>query len=175
MTLSPAVRLTGLPEPIQDALTLLADESTPVEDRAALWATLHQAQLRINRVLRKSKDALIVHMEGNGLKEMGPLSVKATAFDVEWPVNDPGNWEDAQLQDELAMFARLAPDYITRVPEHWQLETAALGTGLVNNDPVAVKLHRHAKDAGWRREGGRRYGKTWRPLLLDYLARVEPS
>lgn len=145
-----------LGEVLGSLLSILEDESTPVEVRAGLWAVAHQAQLRINRVLRKSKDPLIVHMESNGLKEMGPLSVKATAFDVEWPVNDPGNWEDAQLQDELAMFARLAPDYITRVPEHWHLDTAALGTGLVNNDPVAVKLHRHAKDAGWRREGGRR-------------------
>lgn len=154
--LSPSVVLTGLPEPVQDALALLADESTPVDDRAALYATLHQIQLRINRVLRKARDPLVIHMEREGLRDMGPLSVKATAFDVEWPVNDPDNFGDAALQDELAASARIAPDYIVHVPEHWELNTAALGAGVASGDPVAQKLHRHAKDQGWRREGGRR-------------------
>lgn len=156
MTLTPAVRLPGLPEALGDALALLADEATPVEDRAALYASLHQLQLRVNRVLRKARDPLIVHMESGGLRDVGPLSVKATAFDVTWPVNDPDNFGDYGLQDELAQFAKLAPDYIAKVPEHYELLTAALGAGIAANDPVAIKLHRHAKDAGWRKEGGRR-------------------
>lgn len=155
MTLSPAVVPSALSEAVQDALGLLSDEATPIEDRAALYAAFWNFQIRVNRVLRKAKDPLVVHMETNGLRDMGPLSVKSTAVDVRWPVNDPDNWDDAALQDELEMFARMAPDYFRRVPEHWELLTAALGAGVASGDPVAQKLHRHAKEQRWRTESHR--------------------
>lgn len=141
---------------ITDALNVLADPATSVDDRAAVYAYLHQVQLRINRALRKSKDELIVHMESNGLRDMGPLSVKATAFDVEWPVNAEDNWADLTVQEELAMFAQIAPDYIRHVPDHFEIRTAELGAGVHASDPVAVELHKHAKERRWRTEGGRR-------------------
>lgn len=153
---APAVVLTGLPDAIADALTLLADESTPVDDRAALYATLHQVQLRINRVLRKARDPLVVHMETNRLREMGPLSVKATAFDVTWPCNEPGNWDDAGIQDEMVAMAAAAPEFFIHVPAHWEVVPAALGAAVHAGDPVARQIHRRMSEAGWRREAGRR-------------------
>lgn len=156
MTTELAVRLAGLREPLQDALNALADESTPVDDRAALYGALHQLQLRVNRVLRKARDPLIVHMDTEGLRDMGPLSVKATAIDVTWPCNDAGNWDDATIQDEMATMAAAAPEYFIHVPDHWEVIPAELGKAVHAGDPVAKQIHRRMSEAGWRREEGRR-------------------
>jgi hypothetical protein len=148
---------------IDTALEVIADPRAPAETRGALYAILYQLQRNVRRSLgigirsgATPQAELLAHMERNGLQRMGPLSVRATPFDVTWPVNHPDNWADYGLQDELAQFAKMAPDYIRRVPEHYELDTAALGEGIGANDPVAVKLHRHASASGWRREGGRR-------------------
>jgi len=59
------------------------------------------------------------------------------------------------LQDELATYASIAPAYFTRVPDHFEINTAALGQGIVDADPVARQLHREAKARRWRTEAGR--------------------
>lgn len=146
----------NLPAPVQEAIAVLENPETRVEDRAAIYAVLHQVQLRINRSLRKVKDDLIVYLETNRLREMGPLSVKATAIDVKWPVNDPENWTDSTTQEMLEVFAKVAPDYIRHVPEHREVDTAALGAGVAAGDPVAKRLHAELKEHGWRTEEGRR-------------------
>ncbi len=144
------------PPIIADAIAAVQDRSLPIEDRAALYGVLHQIQLRVNRALRAAKDDIIVHLESTGLRELGPLSVKATAIDVAWPCNDEANWSDATVQDAMAMLARIAPDYIREVPFHYEIRTAELGAGVANNDPVARELHREIKVRGWRTEAGRR-------------------
>lgn len=141
---------------IDDAMTRLADPGTPVEDRAAVYAVLHQVQLRINRGLRKAKDDLIVHMEREGIRDMGPLSVKASSIDPRWPCNDEENWADLGVQDAMTMLVKIAPDYIRHVPEHYEIRTAELGAGIAAGDPVAKELHRECKRRGWRTEEGRR-------------------
>ena len=145
----------------------LANPSATVDDRAAAYAVLHQVQLRINRSLRAAKDDLIVYMESNGLHDMGPLSVKATAVDVRWPANDEGNWGDATVQEAMEQYARIAPDYFRHVPDHWEVRTAELGAGVASGDPVAVRLHREMKTHGWRTEQARRLSLAVREPRKD--------
>ena len=150
--------------PIDTALEVIAD-SRPAQPRTAPPCTRcctrssrpSAASLGIGvRSAATPQAELIAHIEANGLRALGPVQVKATAFDVTWPVNDPDNWDDNGLQNELQIMAGIAPDYIRLVPEHYELDTAAMGQGISMGDPVAVKLQRHAADSGWRREGGRR-------------------
>jgi hypothetical protein len=141
---------------IERALDVVGNRLVTPEDRGAAYALLHQIQLRINRALRKAKDDLIIHLESNHLRSMGPLSVKATAIDVAYPCNDEGNWADATIQEELEAYHRLAPDFIRKVPEHYEIRTAELGAGVHAGDPVARQLHAVAKERGWRTEEGRR-------------------
>lgn len=138
------------------ALGILSDPTASPDEKGAAYSVLHQIQLRINRSLRAVKDELIVHMESHGLRDMGPLSIKATAIDVRWPVNDPDNWTDITTQEMLAVFAKAAPEYIRHVPEHREVDTAALGAGVAAGDPVAKRLHADLKEHGWRTEVGRR-------------------
>jgi len=150
------------PKMIDDAMTALADPDTPVEDRAAVYGLLYEIQRRIHRALgtylrhqSTPKTELTEHLIRNG-EELGPLYVVWESFDVAWPVNDPANWDDAGVQEQLEMFRLVSPDYIRHVPDHLEIDTAALGAGLVDNDPVARQLHTECKDRGWRTEGGRR-------------------
>lgn len=152
---------------IERAIEVVSERGLSIEDRGAAYAVLHQIQLRINRALRKAKDDLIIHIEGNHLKALGPLSVKATPIDVAWPCNAEGNWGDAGVQEELQTYSTVAPDYIRHVPPHYEIRTAELGAGVHAGDPVARKLHTIAKERGWRTEEGRR--------LSLAVAEVKPS
>lgn len=96
---------------IADAMEAVQDRALAIEDRAALYGVLHQVQLRINRALRAAKDDLIVYLESTGLRELGPLSTKATAIDVKWPANDEANWADATVQEAMELYAKVAPEY----------------------------------------------------------------
>jgi hypothetical protein len=142
---------------IDTALDALGDTRLTVEDRAGAYAVVHQVQLRLNRALRKVKDELIVYMESNHLRSLGPLSVKRTAFDVEWPINEEGNWEDATVQDTIRdVFLPIAPAFIRQVPAHYEIRTADLGSAVHMGDPVAIELHRQLRERGWRTEAGKR-------------------
>lgn len=142
---------------IDTALDALHDNRLTIEDRAGAYAVLHQVQLRINRALRKVKDDLIVYMKSNDLKALGPLSVKSTPFDVEWPCNAEANWTDATTQDTFRdVLLPIAPEYIKTIPQHYELDTAALGSAVHMGDPLALQVHREIKARGWRTEGGRR-------------------
>lgn len=142
---------------IDSALEALTDARLTVEDRAGAYALLQQVQLRINRQLRKVKDEIILFMEVNSLRSLGPLSVKRTSIDVEWPINDPANWGDHTAQDALRdLILPIAPEYVRVVPAHLELDTAALGAAVHLGDPLALRVWREAKDHGWRREAGKR-------------------
>jgi len=153
----------AVPKLIEDAMTALQDPDTPVEDRASVYALLYEIQRRIHRALgtyargkgSTPKSELAEHLVRNG-EELGPLYIAWESFDVAWPVNDPDNWGDAGVQEQLETFRLMAPDYIRRVPDHLEIDTAALGEGVVNLDPVARELHKACKERGWRTEGGRR-------------------
>jgi hypothetical protein len=142
---------------IDTALEALTDTRLTIEDRAGAYAVIHQVQLRLNRALRKVRDELIFHMESNGLKSLGPLSVKRTAIDVEWPCNIEANWTDATVQDTFRdVLLPIAPEFIRKIPAHYELDTAALGAAVHLGDPLALQLHREVKARGWRTEAGKR-------------------
>lgn len=145
------------PKVINDAMAGLTDADESLDNRVAFYSLLHTVQLRINRVLRKAKkDGLVEEIVRDHPEGIGPVTVAWEAFDVEWPVNDEDNWQDAGLQEQLSVYALLAPDYIRHVPDHFEIRTADLGAGVQAGDPVALQLHRDCKDRRWRTEGGRR-------------------
>jgi hypothetical protein len=137
-------------------LEVVGSRDLTIEDRAASYAVLHQIQLRINRALKAAKDDIIIHIDGNHLKSLGPLSVKATAIDAAYPVNNEGNWGDAGVQEELEAFAKIAPDFIRKVPEHYEIRTFELGQAVHAGDPLARQLWKECNARGWRTEEGRR-------------------
>lgn len=142
---------------INDAMSGLTDPAQSLDNRAAFYALLHQVQLRINRVLRQAKkDGLTEEIVRDHPEGIGPISVAWEAFDVEWPCNAEGNWDDANVQEAMAVMSLIAPEYIRHIPDHFEINTAALGEAVHLGDPVARQLHTEAKDRGWRTEGGRR-------------------
>jgi hypothetical protein len=152
----------ALPKVISDAMADVANPDVPFEDRAALYALLYEIKRRIDRSLgtyvRKgpsAKSELTEHLVREG-GELGPLFITWDAFDVEWPVNDEGNWGDAGTQEQLAVYSLIAPEYVKHVPDHFEIDTAALGEAVHMGDPVARRLHAECKDRKWRTEGGRR-------------------
>lgn len=140
---------------VASTLEALTDRSLTIEDRAAMYGLLQQVSLRIGRGLRSVKDEIIVYMESNGLRDLGPLSIKATAIDVRWPCNAEDNWGDAEVQYAMAQLRAEAPEYVRHVPEHYEVNTAALGAGVAAGDPLARRIHRELKDKKWRTEAGR--------------------
>ena len=142
---------------INTALDALTDTRLTIEDRGGAYAVLHQAQLRINRKMRAVKDELIAYIVGNDLRSLGPLSVKATPFDVEWPCNSEANWTDATIQDTFHdVLLPIAPAFVKHVPEHYEIRTKELGAAVYVGDPLALQVHREIKARGWRTEGGKR-------------------
>ena len=142
---------------IDGALEALTDTRLTIEDRAGAYAVIHQVQLRLNRALRKVRDDLIVYMKANDLKALGPLTIKSTAVDVEWPCNAEANWEDATVQDTFRdLLLPIAPEYIRKVPAHYEVDTRKLGEAVHLGDPLALQLHRELKKRNWRTEAGRR-------------------
>ena len=145
---------------IDQALVVLVQPGLTIEDRAAAYGLLHQVQLRVNRALRPVRDELIAHLRGLGRDaSIGPLRLKSTAVGVAWPCNDPGNWQDVGLQDAMEGL-RQDPDtrpYIRHVPEHYEIDTVALGGDVAAGIAQAHRLHREMKLKGWRTEETRRW------------------
>ena len=153
---------TLLPIVIDDAMTSVNNPAIPFEDRAAMYGLLYEIKRRIDRALgtyqRKgpsAKSELTEHLARTG-GELGPLYIDWQAFDVEWPVNDEGNWNDSGVQEELAVLSLVAPEYIKHIPDHYEIATSALGEAVHMGDPVARQFHTDAKQRGWRTEGGKR-------------------
>lgn len=142
---------------IDTALEALTDTRLTIEDRGGAYAVLYAVQIRINRALRKVKDELIVYMKSNDLKALGPLTIKSTPFDVEWPCNAEDNWTDATTQDTFRdVLLPIAPEYIRQVPAHYEIRTKELGAAVHLGDPLALQIHRELKARGWRTEAGKR-------------------
>ena len=163
--LEEGLELEVIAPPVIPLLKVIADRRLPMDDRAGAYALLHQVQLRINRGLRAVRDEVLIHMTRSDLRELGPLSIKASAVGVAWPVNEPGNWVDLGIQDALAELAadRRTSQYVRRIPAHFELDTAALGAGVAEGNPDARRLHAQVKRSGWRVEEARRLSLEVRP------------
>lgn len=157
------VTTLATPKVINDALAGVQDQSLPIESRAAMYGLLYEMKRRIDRALgtytRKgptAKSELAAHLASLDGEELGPLYLGWESFDVTWPANDPENWTDYGVQEELALIRQLAPEFVRAIPAHLELDTAALGEAVHAGDPAALQLHRQCKEKGWRREGGKR-------------------
>ena len=151
------------PKVLDHALAGVQDASLPIEDRAAMYGLLYEVKRRIDRALgtyiRKgatAKAELAAHLAGLEGEQLGPLYLGWESFDVTWPANDPENWADYGVQEELALIKQIAPEFVRAIPAHLELDTAALGEAVHAGDPAALQLHRQCKEKGWRREGGKR-------------------
>ena len=141
---------------LEAAMEILSDRGMTMDDRGIAYAVLHQVQLRINRELRANRDELITHIVANDLRSLGPLTIRTSAIDPAWPCNDEGNWDDAGVQDQLGLFAKIAPEYFRHVPPHIEVIPAVLGADYAAGDPVARRLFTELKGLGYRTEEGRR-------------------
>lgn len=157
------VTTLATPKVINEAMTQVADASVPIETRAAMYGLLYEMKRRIDRALgtytrtgSTAKSELAAHLATLEGEELGPLYLGWESFDVTWPANDPENWTDYGVQEELALIKQLAPEFVRSIPAHLELDTAALGAAVHAGDPAAVQLHRQCKEKGWRKEGGKR-------------------
>jgi hypothetical protein len=139
------------------ALDALASHAYPIEDRAAIYAALYVMRRKVSAAMAPVRLELAHHLANNGIRRLGPIAAASEAYGVAWPCNDPGNWEDAGVQDALRAIATgpTAP-YVRRVPDHFEIDTAALGEGYGRGDPAAMRLYRALADRGWRTEEGRK-------------------
>lgn len=146
------------PQTLDAALSLLANPDVQLDDRAAAYAVLQQIRLRVDRALKASRDDIIVGMERQGLRSLGPLSVKSSAVDPSYPCNDRDNWEDAGVQDAMNLLRHEAATrpYIRVVPSHFEIDVPALAADVQLGVQAAIDLYRTLNERGWRREEARR-------------------
>jgi hypothetical protein len=143
---------------VDDALTILADSDAPLDDRAAVYAVLQQFRLRLDRALKASRDDLLIGMERQGLKSLGPLSIKSTAVDPTYPANDRENWQDLTVQDAMKQLRQdeATRPYIRAVPAHFEIDVPTLAADVQMGVQAAIDLYRQLNEKGWRVEEGRR-------------------
>ena len=151
------------PKVIDHAMAAIRDPNVPMEDKAAMYGLLVTIVRRINKAMGTyirsgptPKSELAAHLATLEGEELGPLYLGWESFDVTWPANDPENWTDYGVQEELALIKQITPEFVRSIPAHLELDTAALGEAVHNGDPAAIQLHRQCKEKGWRREGGKR-------------------
>lgn len=136
----------------------LSNPEETLDNRAAAYAVLQQVRLRIDRALKANRDDLIVGMERQGLKSLGPLSVKSSAVDPSYPCNERDNWEDSGVQDAMNLLRHepATRPYIRVVPAHFEIDVPALAADVQLGVQAAIDLYRSLNEKGWRREEARR-------------------
>ncbi len=156
--MSLAIRSTEIADRIGDVLAILADDTASLDEWAAAYSVAQQVKLRLDRSLKARRDDIIVGMERGGLKSVGPLTVKSTAVDPVYPVNERDNWEDATAQDALAALRQepLTRRYVRVVPAHLEVDVEALVFDLRMGVQGAIDMYREMNRHGWRRERDRR-------------------
>ena len=167
MTLS--IRSTEVADRIGDVLDILADDSASLEDWAAAYAVAQQLRLRLDRSLKSRRDDLIVGMERGGMKSLGPLSIRSSAVDPQYPCNGPENWDDADIQDtleELSFDPNTRP-YVRIIPAHREIAVDVLAQDVQLGVQAAQLLYRELNRKGWRTEAARRLSLAVREPRKD--------
>ncbi len=148
---------TGI-QRLDGALGILADPEASLEDRTAAFAILQQVKLRLHRALKASSDDIIIGMERAGLRDLGPVSIKSSAVDPRYVVNEPDNWGDDSVQDALAELradSRTRP-YVRVVPAHLEIDPLALAADVQLGVQAALTLYSELNKRRWRVEVARR-------------------
>lgn len=148
------------PFEVEAAIAAIGDAARPVNDRAALYAALYALRRRITRALDPVRAELAEHMARADIYRLGPLALSSSPIDPAYPCNEPDNWTDAGVQDELIELAgrRDTAPYVRHIPEHREIDTAALGAGCARLEPAALELLEELKRRRWRTEAGRSLG-----------------
>jgi hypothetical protein len=153
-----AIRTTEIADRIGDVLDILGDTSEKVDNRAVAYAIAQQIRLRLDRALKASRDDIIVAMERQGVKQLGPVTIRSSAVDPKYPANDRDNWEDATVQDGLNALRHdeRTRAYVRVVPAHFELDVDAMVEDMRLGVQAAIDLYREANKRGWRTEEARR-------------------
>lgn len=147
--------LTVAPDALDLAIEAMEDRSLDMRDRGVLYAGLRRLKLHLDRHLRPITQEIERAMIEADAKTWGPLQLSWRAIDVAYPANDPGNWGDATVQDQLAAWRKnaWARPFIREIPAHLEVDTAALGRAMHEGDPGAIDLWNGLNDAGLRTQG----------------------
>jgi hypothetical protein len=153
-----AIRTTEIADRIGDVLDILGDTSEKVDNRAVAYAIAQQIRLRLDRALKASRDDIIVAMERDGLKQLGPVTIKSSAVDPSWPANDRDNWQDVNIQDALVELSKdeRTSAYVRYIPGHLEVAVDVLAQDIQLGVQAAIDLYREANAKGWRKEEARR-------------------
>lgn len=156
MTTDNAVLMVA-PDALDQAIEAVADTNLPMEQRGAVYAGLRRLRLAIDRALRPVTKEIELAMVQADASEWGPLRLTWRAIDPKYPCNDPGNWDDAGVQDQLAEWRRHTAyrPFIRPVPAHLEVDTAELGAAVANGDPGARELYGLLNEKRYRTEEGR--------------------
>jgi len=158
------IRMTEVADRIGDLLDVLNDPSASRDDKAAAWAVGQQIQKRIRSALgiggrgMTVQQQLIEDMTREGLKELGPLSIKSTAVDPKYECNEEGNWGDDGIQSAMADM-KADPElgrYVRSIPAHLEIDVLALTEDIRLGADAAIALYRELNRRGWRTEQARR-------------------
>jgi hypothetical protein len=152
------------PKAIAEAMELVQADDLPIEDRAALYGFLYELQRRINRSLgirqkgRTAQHELTEYLDRTGLQDLGPLYLAWEAFDVKYPCNAAENWTDDGVQQALAALYldQTTRPWVRLVPQHFEIDVAALGADVHAGSRRAIEVFRELKDKKWRTEAGKK-------------------
>lgn len=146
----------------QTALAAVGNNALAIEQQRDAYAALRQLRRELDRILKSPRvrdleHRLAILMDEAGVREYGAVRMTLKSIDPRWPVNDPGNWDDAMVQDDLAALAEdqgFEP-FIRKVPAHYEIVPKALADSMRAGDPAALRLWSLCKERKYRTAEGR--------------------
>lgn len=143
------------------ALTAVTNNHLPIEQQATAYVAIRQLRRELDRILRSPRvrdleHRLAIHMDEEGLRELGGVKMTLKSIDPRWPVNDPGNWVDSGVQDDLAALIeeQQYEPFIRHVPDHYEVIPKVLADAMRSGDPAALRFWSMCMDRKYRtREG----------------------
>lgn len=142
------------------ALAIIGDASVTIDQQAQAYAGLRQLRRELDRILKSPRvrdleHRLAIAMDEAGVREYGAVRMTLKSIDPRWPVNEPGNWTDAMVQDDLAALAEDYEAFIRHVPAHYEIVPKALADAMRMGDPAALRLWTLCKERRYRTAEGK--------------------
>lgn len=146
----------------QTALAAVTNQSLTIEQQADAYAAIRQLRRELDRILKSGRvrdleHRLAILMDEAGVREYGAVRMTLKSIDPRWPVNEPGNWVDAMVQDDLAALAdeQQYEAFIRHVPAHYEVVPKALVDSMRSGDPAALRLWMICKERKYRTAEGK--------------------